>query len=384
MKTNGKIKTLSVSDCHLGNRLGTTEHIISNLNKLLPDSNKLADVDLLILAGDVFDEGIYLSDVNTATIQIWMVRVLTICKKWNIILRILEGTPSHDRKQSKQFIILNEALGLDINIRYIDELYIEYIEDLKINILYVPDEWRADNNQTQQEVISLLKKNNLEKVDYAIMHGCFEHQLPKMKEIPFHSAEFYLSIVKKYIFIGHVHIPSRFDRILAQGSTDRLAHNEEHDKGMFCVEAYNESNELDIVSFIANPNPTIFKTISIIGLSKLEAEVLLKDTIIELSTDKYKDTPKFIRILCEKQDGNEDTVASYKQIYTNIKWSIKHIDTSKTQISDKVTPTIFQPTIINENTILHLMKTRLENIGIDNNILQQSLEILNKLKGQIR
>ena len=60
-------------------------------------------------------------------------------KPYNIILRILEGTPSHDWKQSKLFIHLNDLTKAGTDVKYIDSLSIEYIDKFGINVLY-PDE----------------------------------------------------------------------------------------------------------------------------------------------------------------------------------------------------------------------------------------------------
>ena len=74
--------------------------------------------------------------------------------------------------------------------------------------------------------------SGLTKVDYAVMHGQFDYQLPKhITGMPRHDSQKYLDIVKHYIFIGHIHTHSVYDRIIAQGSFDRLTHGQEEPKG---------------------------------------------------------------------------------------------------------------------------------------------------------
>jgi len=136
----------------------------------------------------------------------------------DICLRVLEGTPSHDRRQSRQFKIVKALLGIEMDLKYVDTLSIEHNEKFDCTFLYLPDEWRGCNEQTKEEVKRLLVQHNLESVDFAFMHGSFPHQLPNIKHIPVHDPEFYLSIVNKYIFIGHIHVMSQYERILAQGS----------------------------------------------------------------------------------------------------------------------------------------------------------------------
>lgn len=375
---------MSISDIHLGCKSIPTESIINNLNVAIPDNEDMAKIDMIALVGDVTDEAIYLSDAVTGEIQTWMVRLLKICKKWDIVLFVLNGTPSHDRNQSKQFVILNTIFNIGAELIYVDTLSVINIEKLGISVLCVPDEWRGCNLQTQREVVSLLDENSLSKVDYAFMHGMFEYQTPKNLNLPSHNADFYLSIVKKYIFIGHIHTASQFDRILAQGSFDRLAHGQEEDKGYFHVEAYPDSNENDRIEFRVNKTAAKFVTVSVIGLTKDETNTLLQETILKAigPVENYK-IPINIRVLCNKNDINEDTITSYKNGHSRIKWTIKQQNTSKVGTTGHA-PVVFTPTPINANTICSLMKHRLEYAGVEKSIIDNAINILNDLKNTIK
>lgn len=374
------LRIFSLSDLHLGHNLVSSEHIISNLNKAIPDSSMMLNIDIIFLCGDIFDCSLALPDANVGIIQLWISRLLKVCKKWDICLRILNGTSSHDRKQSKQFEILNTALSINCDLKYIDILDIEYIEKFNINILYIPDEWRGDNEQTKEEVKALLSKYKLDQVDYAIMHGNFPHQLPPILHVPVHDTEFYLKIVKKYIFIGHIHIMSQYERILAQGSFDRLAHNEEHSKGFFFVESYPNSFDKDRIIFRINKSATIFLTAVVAGLSKEDTELEL-ERIIKAALNENSDysIPIHIRVVCEKNDNNEDVISSFRKSYVQIKWTSKVVGV-QTNIKS-IVPSIYIPTPINDTTILSLIKNRLVASGVDSHLIANSLDVLNELKG---
>lgn len=254
-----KIKYLVLSDIHLGHSTNKAEYIIKNLREYFIEYHKLLkDLDMIILAGDVFDKLLVTSSKDFILANEWLTELLLYCKSNNIILRILEGTPSHDWKQAKVITSIISKLNIDLDYKYIDTLYIEENIKLGISILYIPDEYKHDANDTYKDVLSLLKKHNLSKVDIAIIHGQFHYQLPMVKLITSHTEENYLNIVKYYISIGHIHTPSVYERILAQGSFDRLAHNEEEDKGGMLITLYNNKDPEFL--FLKNKHSMIFKT----------------------------------------------------------------------------------------------------------------------------
>lgn len=175
---NKDINYIVLSDIHFGHKKNTTEEIIHNLNVFFGlDINdfKFKNHDIIFLAGDVFDSALDYFDPDVARITHWFNSLMSACEKYNIKLRILEGTRSHDWKQSKNLIpIAKLHKGLDF--KYIEVLSIEIMEDLKLSILYVPDEWSTDSEDTYNQIEDLLKKENLKEVDIAVMHGLFDYQ----------------------------------------------------------------------------------------------------------------------------------------------------------------------------------------------------------------
>ena len=272
------IKYLVISDIHLGHLQNKTSRIINNLIQYFKDNNKLfSKLDMIFIAGDVFERllGSNSDDLNKSLE--WLAILSNYCKKNNIKLRILEGTPSHDWKQVKLFKTTIEKMGIEIDFKYVETLHIERVEDLGLDILYVPDEWTNSPEKTFQEVEALLALNNIEKVDIAIMHGMFKHQLPF--DLPgAHDEDSYLNIVRHFINIGHIHSSSVFGRILAQGSFDRLSHGEEEAKGGMVVTLTNASKPEFV--FIENKNAAIFKTIKLttkeIGKAVSEIKAITK------------------------------------------------------------------------------------------------------------
>ena len=256
-----KVKYLVLSDIHLGHNINKTELIVTNLSKFFLDYKKqLKDLNMIFLAGDIFDRLLVTSGKDFICATEWLTELILYCQKHSILLRILEGTPSHDWKQAKLISTIIEKFNIELDYKYIDTLAIEYIDKFNLHVLYIPDEYKNKAEDTYKDVLKLLKTHKLSQVDIGIFHGQFHYQLPIRLESS-HDESSYLNIVKHYISIGHIHTCSIFDRILAQGSFDRLAHNEEEDKGGMLITL--DDNLGNRFEFLPNRNAMIFKTISI-------------------------------------------------------------------------------------------------------------------------
>lgn len=268
------IRYLVFSDVHFGHRINPTVSIAENLYKLIGPYRD-QHLDIIFIAGDLFDRLIDNSMADNGEVHIWMCWLLRFCEENQIRLRVLEGTRSHDRGQSSQFETIYQIAQTNLDYRYIPYLYIEHMEDLDIHVLYVPDEWHEDPQVTFKQVQGLLAEQQLSQVDLAIMHGQFGYQLKLAPaSIPRHQESDYLAIVRHYVHIGHVHVYSQFERIVAQGSVDRLAHGEEDPKGMVFAEIRKDGTREH--HFIVNKNAMIFKTIRI-KASELEESIAYLD-----------------------------------------------------------------------------------------------------------
>lgn len=271
---------LVLSDIHFFHPRNKTKDIVHNLDVFFDHYSpigKFVHVKVIFVAGDMFDSLQDLDSDEGDMFTLWMERLMRFCHRHKIILRILRGTPSHDWMQPKRTETIHKVINNDLNFRYIDTLHIETINELDMTVLYIPDEWRANPDDTFIEVKALLADLGLSQVDVAIMHGCFRYQLPSAAmNIPFHKEEDYLPIVKHYINIGHHHTFNPNGRILPEGSFDRLSHNEEEPKGgVLCRIA----STGDSYTFVENKLAKIFKTIELkskdLNKSLLQVEKVL-------------------------------------------------------------------------------------------------------------
>ena len=85
-------------------------------------------LDIIILAGDVFDRQLQLAEDVVFEIHQWMCSFLALCKKYDITLIVLEGTPSHDWKQSEWFNQINLEYNIGADVHYAKTLDIAYFE----------------------------------------------------------------------------------------------------------------------------------------------------------------------------------------------------------------------------------------------------------------
>lgn len=349
-----ELKLAVASDLHLGHRRNETVRIIQNLDAAFPDNAQTADLDIIVLAGDIYDHLLNLPDDCVYDIDNWIVRLLKLCKKHDIQLYVLYGTKSHDMDQGRRFIHLNNAAKIGCDVRYIDTLCVEYIDKHDIHVLFVPDDLNPDASKTLADVRSLMKAKGLTKVDYAFMHGAFDYQLPDIVHSK-HDSDAYLDLVDKLIFIGHIHTHSQKDRIIAQGSFDRLSHGEEEPKGH--VRATVRSRDDYELRFIENEAALKFLTLDCRGLTLAETLEEIALFVRELPDGVH------VRVNCSKDNPILTEMDQLVRMRPLIHWS-KQVKKSLTLEEDSEDPfqpeSIFVPIKINKENIVDLMMQRVQ------------------------
>lgn len=259
----GGIKAAAISDLHLGHDHCDTKRMIASLDNSLITSGLMVELDILFINGDVFDHLLDLSDPNVARIDRWINRLFKAAVRHKVKVRLLKGTPSHDHRQTERFGLIHDITKSECDFKYFDDIDIEIIDDLKLSVLYVPDEIRPTTQETQAAVQAKLLSLGIEQVDIACMHGFFMHQMPyAVKEHTVHDAQFYESIVRDWVIIGHVHTHSLVGKIAAPSSHDRLRQGEENPKGFVVFNLKSPNKKL---WFIENKDAHTFKTIDCTG-----------------------------------------------------------------------------------------------------------------------
>lgn len=359
MSGKSSITQIVVSDIHLGNPRTTTEYIIGNLRKYIPLEDNLVSVDVIQIVGDLFDEGLLLSDSNVELIEDWITDLLMACRHYDVQLRILEGTPSHDRKQSKRFIYLNKRYNIGCDVLYFDKPTIEYNEKLNIHSLYIPDEYHSSAAETYVCVKDLLTENNLTSVDFGFFHGFFEHQVPSHHD--HHKSTDYRDIVKQAIFCGHDHYPSILNNfVFVQGSFDRLRFNEEGDKGYYVVNSTNNPQDLS-VRFVVNESAKIYNTVDVKGKTAENALQSVLEHIKDLPEDSW------VRLETDNLIEHSSVEKTLKETFPQFNWKRKVV-TGKEQVAIDKPSFSLQP--LNNNTLPSLIEERLIGQGCSPEVIE--------------
>lgn len=315
----------SFSDVHFGHRKTPTASIIDHLDRFgFPDNAETGELDLILLGGDLFDEGLMYFEEDIRLIELWMYRLLRLCEKRHIVLRVLEGTPSHDRKQSAHFEKILAMHPMDVDFRYVTQIEVEDIASLGISVLFVPDFTGPDAEKIWAEVKRAMKDSGHSRVDYANIHGAFSYQLPPIAAVQkgCHDMTRYLGIVDNYIFTGHIHKPSIYDRILCNGSFDRLGHGEEEDKGHW--RAFIGKDGQDRFVFRINQAAKQYVTLDLTTVPVEEAHAR-----VESAASLPKGSA--VRLQLDRHSPILTTIPDIKKAYPFLEWSVKTEDRTEAQ-----------------------------------------------------
>lgn len=369
---NQALRIATFSDVHLGHRRTPTESIIANLKRDVPDTAATSDLDVIFIPGDLFDRFLTLPGTDVYEIHAWIAQLLRICKRRDIVLRVLEGTPSHDWKQSRLVESINENTGINADARHVPELSIEHHDRYGMDIMYIPDEWSSDNDDTWRQVGQLLSEHRLEQVDFVLMHGQFPYQLPPHVNVPTHDPDRYASICRHYVFCGHVHVPSRYKNIIVPGSFDRLTHGEEHPKGHWRVTVVPDGD--DTVTFHENVGATLYLSVDCCHLSVDEALDSVEKVVTDLPTASH------IRIEADRNDPIAASMDVLKRKYPQFNWASKlqsKAKSGKEMLQDMRAK--YQTKPITERTITDMVGGRLKQMACDESTIHQCLIALGEV-----
>lgn len=299
-----EIKGLVLSDIHLGHPKNPTGSIVLNLKR---EVKQHRDVDIIIISGDIYHKILSLGSTDAILSIDFIIWLGNFCTENNIILRVLEGTPSHDYKQPLMFHTVFKDRFESLDFRYVSDIEVEILPKFNLSILYVPDEIRPSIDETMFSIKKLL---NGSEVDVVVMHGHFEYQLPFKLPSSFKEEDF--DFVKYNIFIGHIHTHNPRGKIVPPGSFDRLANNEEEPKGYIRFRI--NPNVGASYTFIENKHAKRFDTILIETTDIKEAISILLNKIRETDSEylriKYTDKTLDVKLLNDvaKKNGVELTL----------------------------------------------------------------------------
>lgn len=288
------INILSTSDIHIDVPRVAPGVITENFkSKIFP--HMTVDLDLLIIAGDLSDGALDMSGPASYELIELISDTVKLAVKNNIMVRILQGTFTHDRRHNQFFKLFAHPL-----VKVVTTLDIEIIDHLGISILYKPDD--LPYKDAIRRIKVLLKECSISKVDIFVNHGFFTHLLPHgMPHTPSNtfSHKDTESFVKGIVLNGHVHSPGVYRNIVNNGSFDRLQHGEEEKKGFFLIQ-YSPSESKVSHTFVENDLATIFKTIDVSDIENNLPDCKKRiDTVMKkiIANNKATSPDMFVRVM---------------------------------------------------------------------------------------
>lgn len=355
-----------------------TRHILGNLDTFYYKETNLNEIDLNVLNGDFFHDLAPANDPNMMLCHRWIKKHLQICHDKKVHVRILEGTSSHDWGQPECFDILKPKDSP--YIKYIDTLNIEYISELKIHCMYVPDNFGHTSTEViYDNALKLLGDWNLTQVDFIFLHGGFDYQLPPIanKKGTLYDSVKWSALAKKAIFSGHIHKPSTRYNIYCAGSFDRTAFGEMHPKGAYRF----EFNDTDFkAEFWENKNALIYDKILI------NKEMDSKTVAKELNNYLAKLPPKntHIRLVGGLSSVTSPLINDYKERYPQYVFDLENIKEENIEVDDTLyTPEMYNGVALTKgnlkDSLFNFMESTLQqNDDIDRQLLGELLdEVMN-------
>lgn len=368
-KFNGIITT----DHHTLHPNTPTRHILKNLDDFYYKANNLSEIDLSVLCGDFFHDLAPANDPNMLLCQRWIKKHLQICHERKVYVRILEGTSSHDWGQPELFDILKPKDSP--YIKYINTLSIEYIPELDINVMYVPDNFGHTSTEIiYEQALKLLAEHNLTQVDFIFLHGGFDYQLPPIanKGGNLYDSVKWSKLAKHAIFSGHIHKPSTKDNIICVGSFDRTAHGEMHPKGGYQFTFNKDEFE---AHFWENRSALIYDKILI------NKEMDTKEISKELNRYLAKNPPKntHVRLVGGLSSITGPLINDYKERFPQYHFDLDNVKEDNIEIDDTLyIPEMYKGIALNKTnlkeSLFNFMESSIhQNDNIDPDFLAELL-----------
>ncbi len=371
-KNSKYLASVTISDVHLHHPRTPTQLVVDNLIRELFHSDEVKKADIFWISGDLFDRLLTTADQDLGPIVHFIGRLLFFCEKYNIALRVLEGTGSHDYRQSLLIQHFLENSGYKVDFKYFDRLTIDYEERFGIHVLYVPDELNTDASDTWHQVQALCNEHGVTQVDYAIMHGLFETQLPEHVHQPgAHLTTRYYELVRRYTLIGHHHVHRIFGNIIVPGSFDRLVHGEEGPKGHIQIKDYGDRAE---IKFVENKGAKIYRTVNL-------TDTTLEEVILRLDAEVPKlPQGSAVLIKANKKDPIAHSMDLVRSRY------LGYVITSQFEREDSVSVRLeevvleYNPITITDSNLVELVSERLKKRQLSNNVYGLAVELLEATK----
>jgi len=313
------IRLISVSDIHLGNRLVPAPIIADNFRRYV--FPYIAKCDILVIGGDLTDTAIGWDDTHANAILAFYFDLLAWCSHYDVTVFLLRGTFSHDRKQLSMLPLMHEKHKFKNELAYFDKVSLHTHKRSGTRFVFLPDDLPYGSSDEVLDVVAQqMRAASWDYVDYVCAHGFFDHVLPPVahghQRIVYRRSQF--PFVRRYILVGHEHTASMVDRVIYNGSFDRLTHNDETTKGFNYIE---DDGKDATIQFVENKDATTFRTLDLSGISDATAVLDQYVHVASALTDTHR--THHLRILHPSRDVISAVVSLTAKDYPHIRLTHK-------------------------------------------------------------
>lgn len=282
-----KVKGVSIGDIHFGIKDSfRLYNELSQFKKFIKEN----DIKLLVFNGDYFDSKISLTDPEAFYAISFFRDIVEIAKEKNIIIRMIQGTRSHDLNQLQLFKPFETETGLDLRI--IENVEVE--ELLGMKIIYIPEEYPENSDE-------YYKNYKTDEYNICFCHGTWDFVAqPGVIDIAnrtTHSApvlfwkEWKECFKNGFVSAGHIHGRNTYsNKIFYPGSFTRWNYGERSEKGFTYFEYDTDSLTYD-VKYIDNTEAPRYDVTSMSELG------------VDINNTPIEDVSKMIREALEKTDN---------------------------------------------------------------------------------
>ena len=289
------VRGLNLGDVHFGHP--KTKHMAEEeLPFFLEYTRKHGkDIDFINLLGDFYDRKISLNEESSKLSKEFIDDLLGLCREFNIKLRWIRGTKTHDFNQLDNF--KHYQLYTDVDFRIITTVTEEEMFP-EVSILWIPEEYMHDQDEYYKEFLDACSDGA--KYDMIFGHGTWEHEAftcqvqeseRNIKGSPVFRIKQWEDKVYGPIIFGHIHTHNVYkEKIYYTGSYSRWCYGEEKPKGFLDLTYDVESTEYK-VKFIKNIHALDYTTVKLseyIDADSTVDEKVAKIDELRLSLDNVR------------------------------------------------------------------------------------------------
>lgn len=227
--------------------------------------NNDTNIDLLVIAGDYFDSKLPLNSREAISAIQWFHQLYQLCYKYDIYIRMFQGTLEHDNDQLQAFqsltndIVMDEHTGEKVTDTEFFRIFMKTTSEETLpglHCIYCPDETLQTDDYEETYINEMLHIH-----DIGFFHGSFDvvygsllesnPSLAQKKNVIF-SYEKWNKLIHGPLLAGHWHDGKQWDELHYGGSPIRYKFDENEDKGILFV-SYDIETKDYFVHKIKNP-----------------------------------------------------------------------------------------------------------------------------------